>query len=128
MSTELRQSQPQLKETLGTLQMALEHIKEVQSNIIELNHTSMTFLNEAIFEADIEISENGFIALQHQDILTQQLGATSELIEMIGKHIVESSDGDLVKNINAALEVAKAKKDAFSGNAFEHKHEDISIC
>lgn len=109
----------------GTLQRALNHIKEVQTNVTALNLKSMTMLGDAIFEAEVEISEDGFVALQHQDILTQQLSATSELIEMISKHINESSDEALEKNISAALEVAKAKKDAFSGNAFNHKHEDI---
>lgn len=109
----------------GTLQRALDHIKEVQTNVTALNLKSMTMLGDAIFEAEVEISEDGFVALQHQDILTQQLSATSELIEMISKHINESSDEALEKNISAALEVAKAKKDAFSGNAFNHKHEDI---
>lgn len=109
----------------GALQRALDHIKEVQTNVTALNLKSMTILGDAIFEAEVEISEDGFVALQHQDILTQQLSATSELIEMISKHINESSDEALEKNISAALEVAKAKKDAFSGNAFNHKHEDI---
>jgi UTP-glucose-1-phosphate uridylyltransferase len=109
----------------GTLQRALDHIKEVQTSVTALNLESMTMLGDAIFAADVEISEDGFVALQHQDILTQQLSATSELIEMISKHINESSDEALEKNISAALEVAKAKKDAFSGNAFNHKHEDI---
>jgi len=109
----------------GALQRALDHIKEVQTNVTALNLKSMTMLGDAIFEAEVEISEDGFVALQHQDILTQQLSATSELIEMISKHINESSDEALEKNISAALEVAKAKKDAFSGNAFNHKHEDI---
>lgn len=112
------------KKVLDAIQGALEHIKDVQSDITKLNHESMSLLNEAIFEADVEISENGFVALQHQDILTQQLNATSELIEMIDKHINESQDDDLAKDITSSLEVAKAKKDAFSGNAFEEKHED----
>nr|MCH9813675.1 hypothetical protein [Campylobacterota bacterium] len=91
----------------------------------ELNHNSMSLLNDAIFDADVELSEEGFIALQHQDILTQQLSATTELIEMINKHMDEDSIESVAKNIAAAIEVAKAKKDAFSGNAFEHKHEDF---
>ncbi len=37
------------------------------------------------------------------------------------KHIDE-----LDKNIASFLEVAKAKKEAFSGNAFGEKHEDLS--
>ena len=109
----------------GVLQRSLEHIKMVQSNIITLNLESMTMLSDEIFDADVEISDDGFVALQHQDILTQQLNATSELIEMISKHINESSDEELEKNISASLDVAKAKKDAFSGNAFDHKHEEI---
>ena len=109
----------------GVLQKSLEHIKMVQSNIITLNLESMTMLSDEIFDADVEISDDGFVALQHQDILTQQLNATSELIEMISKHINESSDEELEKNISASLDVAKAKKDAFSGNAFDHKHEEI---
>jgi hypothetical protein len=112
------------REILEVIKSSLEHIKSVQSDITKLNHDSMTLLNEAIFDADVEISENGFVALQHQDILTQQLNATSELIDMIDKHLNESDEDDMAKNIASSLEVAKAKKDAFSGNAFEQKHED----
>ncbi len=115
----------EIQTVLVTLQDALEHIKDVQTNVTKLNLESMTKLSEAIFDSDFELEEEGFVALQHQDILTQQLGATSELIEMISKHINEGSAEDLEKNISGSLEVAKAKKDAFSGNAFDHKHEDI---
>ena len=103
---------------LNTLQDALQHIKDVQSNVTELNHSSMTKLGDSIFDSGIDICEDGFIALQHQDILTQQLNATSELLEMICKHIDESKEDSLKKNIASALTVAKAKKEAFSGNAF----------
>ena len=114
-----------IRAAFETLQRALEHIKEVQTNVTALNHKSMTLLGDAIFDADVDIGEDGFVALQHQDILTQQFSATNELIEMISKHISESSDEALEKNISEALEVAKAKKEAFSGNAFEHKHDDM---
>jgi hypothetical protein len=114
------------KEVLDTIQEALEHIKGVQTDLASLNYDSMTILNEVFFESDIEISEHGFIALQHQDILTQQLNATCELIEMIDKHIQNSSPDDLAKNIASSLEVAKAKKEAFSGNAFGIVHQDYT--
>lgn len=109
---------------LETIKVALSHIKEVQDNVVTLNHESMHVLNDAIFEADVEIGEEGFVALQHQDILTQQLGATSELIEMISKHIDESHFHSLDNNIKASLDVAKAKKEAFSGNAFDQRHSE----
>lgn len=113
------------KMVLEILQSSLEHIKEVQANVKKLNQDSMTKLSDAIFKANVEINEEGFVALQHQDILTQQLNATSELLEMINTHISESEIENLKDDIAASLEVAKAKKDAFSGNAFEHKHEDL---
>ncbi len=108
---------------LTTIQDALKHIKEVQTNVTQLNHSSMTMLSDSIFDSGIEICEDGYVALQHQDILTQQLNATSELLEMICKYIDESKDENLKKNIASALTVAKAKKEAFSGNAFEKKYE-----
>ena len=111
---------------LKELKLALEHIKEVQSMVIKLNCDSMTLLSDSIFDLDVDLCEKGFESLQHQDILTQQLNASTELIEMITKHIDESESQDLDKNIALALEVAKAKKEAFSGNAFEQKHEDFS--
>ncbi len=109
-----------------TLKMVFEHIKEVQSNIVELNHSSMSLLEDAIFDLEEDISEDGYIALQHQDILSQQLNATNELIEMVCRHIDKSSSEDLNRDIISSLEVAKAKKEAFSGNAFGEKHKDLS--
>jgi hypothetical protein len=114
-----------LKTVLATLESAMGHIKEVQTNIITLNHEAMTLLNDAIFDADLELSDEGFVALQHQDILTQQLNATSELMDMVTKHIQDDDFDKLARNIEASIEVAKAKKEAFSGNAFEHKHEQV---
>jgi uncharacterized protein YjgD (DUF1641 family) len=110
---------------LTTLQEMMEHIKEVQTNIIGLNHESMTMLNDVVFDADIDLNDDVFVALQHQDILTQQLNATSELLEMVTRHVNDSSFEELEKNITASVDVAKAKKEAFSGNAFEQKHEQV---
>jgi hypothetical protein len=111
---------------LKELKLALEHVKEVQEMIMKLNHDAMTLLGDSIFEADVDLCEEGFVALQHQDILTQQLNASSELLEMITKHIDEGDLSNLDKNIASALEVARAKKEAFLGNAFGEKHEDLS--
>ena len=115
----------ELDKVLATLQAAMGHIKEVQTSIIGLNHDSMTLLNDVVFDADLELSDEAFVSLQHQDILTQQLNATSELLEMITKHVDEGNFEALDKNIIASIEVAKAKKEAFSGNAFEEKHEQV---
>ncbi len=111
------------KALLATLKIALTHVIEVQKNVTVLNHKSMHILNDEVFEKDLDLSDKSFIALQHQDILTQQFYATSELLEMINKHIDESPLSSLEMNIFNALEIARRKKDAFSGNAFDNRHE-----
>ncbi len=110
------------KALLAILKGSLEHIKDVQKSVLKLNHDSMTLLCDNIFEAELELCEDGFVALQHQDILSQQLNATIELIEMIDKYSNESCHRSLRRNISSSLKVAKLKKEAFSGNAFEQKY------
>jgi hypothetical protein len=112
-----------IKVLLSTIQTVLDHVTQVQKDVTKLNHDSMSLLNDEIFEADLELSDDAFIALQHQDILTQQFSATSELLEMINKYIDESNFYSLEKNISDALIVARRKKDAFSGNAFDKRHQ-----
>jgi len=67
----------------------------------------------------MEVDEQTFIALQHQDILTQQLGAVSELSDMLQKHLQNFDNYETLESkFLSALEIAKAKKEAFRGNAF----------
>jgi len=113
-----------MKKSFIALNDALNHIKEVQKNITDLNHKSMNALNDVIFELDIDLPEDSFIALQHQDILSQQLSATNDLIDVITNHL-SMEDNQLEEGILAALEVARDKKVAFSGNAFETQYEYI---
>ena len=105
------------------LLQTLAHIKEVQENISALNHQSMTTLGDDIFSMDIDLNEDSFVALQHQDILTQQLSATNDLIEKVSQYLEEDRQ-NLKQDILEALDEAKAKKEAFSGNAFEEKHPE----
>jgi hypothetical protein len=95
------------------------HIQSVQEDISKLNYTAMQKINNLVFESGIEIDEEAFIALQHQDILTQQLGAISELSETLQKYIEQYGDYEMLESkFLSALEIAKAKKEAFRGNAF----------
>ncbi len=113
-----------MKKTFTALTDALNHIKNVQKNITELNHKSMNSLNDSIFELDLDLPEESFIALQHQDILSQQLSATNDLIDTITEELSKDST-QLEEVINSSLEVAKKKEVAFSGNAFEKQYSYI---
>ena len=97
----------------------LNHIRSVQEDISKLNFEAMHKINDFIFEAEIDVDDEVFVALQHQDILTQQLGAISELSQTLHKHLESYEDYETLESkFLAALEIAKAKKEAFRGNAF----------
>lgn len=107
-------------EVCNTLGDILSHIDQVQQDISKLNFSAMEKINDFIFESDLEADDEVFVALQHQDILTQQLGAISELAQNLKQHIDTTSDDfdTLESKFLYALEIAKAKKEAFRGNAF----------
>ncbi len=106
----------QVYETLSDI---FEHIKSVQEDVSKLNMHSMQKVNDFLFELDMELDEDLYIALQHQDILSQQLKAIGELSQTIQKHIRNHSDDQtLLSKFLCALEIAKAKKEAYRGNAF----------
>ncbi len=95
------------------------HIKSVQEDISKLNFEAMQKINDLVFDSGIEVNEETFVALQHQDILTQQLSAISELSASLQKHLKQYEDFETLESkFLAALEIAKAKKEAYRGNAF----------
>ncbi|RUM62746.1 MAG: hypothetical protein DSZ05_09630 [Sulfurospirillum sp.] len=95
------------------------HIKSVQEDIARLNLQSMEKINDLIFNSGVEVDEKTFVALQHQDILTQQLNAVGELSEMLQKHLENFDNFETLESkFLSALEIAKAKKEAYRGNAF----------
>lgn len=102
------------------LDTIFEHIDHVQKDVSMLNFTAMEKINDFIFSSGIDTDDEVFVALQHQDILTQQLTAISELAQSLKKHIHEVSDDfdTLESKFLYALEIAKAKKEAYRGNAF----------
>ncbi len=106
----------QVYETLSDI---FEHIKSVQEDISKLSLESMQKINDLLFSLDIEFDEDIYIALQHQDILNQQLKAISELSQTIQKHIENHQDDQTLESkFLCALEIAKAKKEAYRGKAF----------
>ena len=112
-------SQDQAQEVCVVLENIFEHIKSVQEDISKLNFEAMQQVNDLIFSSGIEVDDEVFVALQHQDILTQQLSAISELSETLVKHLQRYEDYETLESkFLAALEIAKAKKEAYRGRAF----------
>jgi hypothetical protein len=107
------------QEVCDVLGDILHHIGSVQEDISKLNFEAMHKINDFIFEHELDVDDDVFVALQHQDILTQQLSAISELSQTLQKHLENYEDYETLESkFLAALEIAKAKKEAFRGNAF----------
>ncbi len=107
------------QEVCDVLGDILEHIRSVQEDISRLNFEAMQKINDCIFDAGIDVDDEVFVALQHQDILTQQLGAIKELTQTLNRHLEQYEDYETLESkFLAALEIARAKKEAFRGNAF----------
>lgn len=115
----------------------LRHIKEVQGDVIGLSKDSMMSVSNFLSEKNIELDESVIEALQHQDIISQQLSATVEAIDSVEKNITiymhalkedtgMISDGleKLHSKLSKSLNEAKSKKDSFSGKALNDDAQD----
>ncbi len=108
-----------MTQTCQILSEIFGHIQSVQEEIAKLNLEAMEQINDFIFTKDLEVDDATFVALQHQDILRQQLGAVGELAQTLQKHLDAKSDPEVLESkFAAALEIARAKKEAYRGNAF----------
>ncbi len=112
-------SQDQTEEVCHVLDEIFGHIRSVQEEVSKLNFRAMEQINDLIFDSGIEVDEESFVALQHQDILTQQLSAISELSQSLQKHLQNYEDYETLESkFLSALEIARAKKEAYRGKAF----------
>ncbi len=115
----------------------LKHIKDVEGDVVELSRESMmnisNFLSKSNIELDVEVIE----ALQHQDIISQQLSATTEAIDSVEKNInvylhalredtgIISNGLDKLHNkLSKSLYDAKSKKSAFSGKSLDSSAQE----
>lgn len=126
---------------LDSIDELLVHIKDVQSDVIDLSGESLMKMSGFIERNDLEIDEDISTALQYQDIITQQLNASIEAIDSMQKsieifsHAFKSDEGlvnesltKLQEKLTATLQEAKDKKSRFSGkHAPEHADDDIEF-
>ena len=126
---------------LDSIEELLEHIKEVQQDVMELSNESLMKMSRFMEKNNLEIDEDIATSFQYQDIITQQLTATNEAIESMKKsikifsHAYKSDEGlanesivKLREKLNATLQDAKDKKSRFSGkHAAEHVDDEIEF-
>lgn len=113
---------------LHTLDGLLEHVKTVERETIGLTQEAQLRFVRFLDKNSVTVDDATLEAMQYQDIIAQQLGATIEAIESAQEHIqyfihafneddalaahsIEKMQGRLTD----ALERAKEKHCAFSG-------------
>lgn len=119
-----------------SLNELLEHIKQVERDTITISKEAQMKLSSFIERNGIAVDDEAAEALQYQDIVSQQLSATIEAIELVQKNlqmfarsfkedekIADDSVIKLRKKMQTALEDARAKKDAFSGHIKDRSDE-----
>ena len=119
-----------------SLNELLEHIKQVEKDTINISREAQMKLSAFMEKKNIELDDDAAEALQYQDIVSQQLSATIEAIELVQKNlqmfahmfrqdekIADDSVDKLRIKMNAVLADAKAKKEAFSGHIKDKSDE-----
>jgi len=114
---------------LDSVNSLLEHIVEVQKDVMHLSSESLLKMSAYIEKNNIEVDDDISSALQYQDIITQQLSATIEALDSMRSSMkvfshAFSNDETLAKDsmakledkLNKTLAQAKDKKSRFSGN------------
>ena len=114
----------------------LEHIKQVEKDTINISKEAQMKLSTFMEKKNIELDDDAAEALQYQDIVSQQLSATIEAIELVQKNlqmfshtfkedekIADDSAYKLRIKMKSVLDEAKAKKEAFSGHIKDKSDE-----
>ena len=127
---------------LNAVDELLQHIKDVQSDVMELSNDSLLKMSNFIEKNGLEIDEDISTALQYQDIITQQLNASVEAIDSMkssinrfnhafesDENLVNESMQKLQEKLHATLQEAKDKKNRFSGKTagIDAETEDIEF-
>ena len=122
---------------LNSVESLLEHIEEVQKDVIGLSNDSLLKMSNYIEKNQLEVDDDISTALQYQDIITQQLSATVEAIDSMrisikrfahafenDESLVEESMKKLQDKLNVTLADAKDKKNRFSGKTTQDAEFD----
>ena len=122
---------------LNSIDNLLEHLEEVQNDVISLSNDSLLKMSGYIEKHNIEVDEDIATALQYQDIITQQLTASVEAIESMrvsikrfshafnnDESLAQESMKKLQDKLNITLADAKEKKNRFAGKTSDNEASD----
>lgn len=125
---------------LKSVDALLEHIKSVQADAIDMSKESMGKLGDFLEHNGIDINDDVGRALQYQDIISQQLNATIDAIESVqqsiamfnhafshDEEIAMKSMEKLQDKLDKALNGARDRREAFSGNADKEDDHDVEF-
>ncbi len=114
----------------------LDHIKQVEQDTINISKEAQLKLSSFMENKNIELNDEAAEALQYQDIVSQQLSATIEAIELVQQNLQmfahtfkedeKIADNSILKlriKMDTVLKDAKAKKEAFSGHIKDKSDE-----
>ncbi|MDA7817390.1 hypothetical protein N9A28_04315 [Sulfurimonas sp.] len=125
---------------LSSISELLKHLKDVELDTIQMSQDSMMMLDEFLEKNNIELDDNAVKSLQYQDIISQQLTASIEAIDSVQKSIeifenaylsdekvASESFNKLNVKLTKTLEIAKDRRDAFSGKLGHDDQEEIEF-
>lgn len=125
---------------LNTLDGLLDHIKQVESETIELTKESHLRIVQFFQNNGVHADDDVLEAMQYQDIISQQLSATIEAIESVQgylRHITRILVDDEVsaktdvermhEKLDDVLQQAQQKHSAFGGKLRHGENDGIEF-
>jgi hypothetical protein len=133
-----------ISDVLNTIVDVLEHIQIVETDVKDQTRERTLELSKFLESRGVEPTKDILTGIQYQDILSQQLTATSEAMDEICKTIkryqhaidkdnemLEDSFKKLDKKLQVSLDDAKEKRERFNGkigrNAGDESLEEIEF-
>jgi hypothetical protein len=99
----------------SSLDRVLEHVMGVEEEMIALSAASHRAISGWMRDAGAEVPDEVLEALQYQDILSQQLGATIEAIGKVREMLAHPSAPEQDAKLLDILETAQSKHAAYRG-------------
>ena len=129
------------EDVLSSIVEILKHIDNVQQEILVLSERSVVSFYTFLEENKLQPDEKTLQGFQYHDIISQQISAVNEAINMIEQNInvylhairedqsmLGQSIDKLSSRLMKSLQTAKEKQEAFSGNAMDVNHgEEIQF-
>lgn len=129
------------EDVLSSIVEILKHIDSVQQEILVLSERSVISFHSFLEDNKLQPDEKTLQGFQYHDIISQQIYAVNEAVNMIEQNIniylhairedqsmLGQSIDKLSSRLMKSLQIAREKQEAFSGNAIDDKRgEEIQF-